>query len=365
MNTDTTDFFARLDKFAEEAQNDLTRTQQELREIDLLIRQSTAQIEPLAQRNAQIKTRVAQMEADINNYSREEIRSLYTAERESQLRLFMMRNEVGQLQGRQKMLEKYNSDLTNFVGLAELSPNDDAQGGSGEGNDRKPSAALFIGRVIEAEEEERKQLARQMHDGPAQSLTNLILHAEICERLFDADLGSARQELGNLRNFANGTFQKVRDFIFELRPMMLDDLGLAPTLRRYLSSYEEKTRVKVNYQLIGQERRLPSAIEITLFRATQELLHRAVQGVGATQVNVTLDMRRDEVMLTVEDNGPSGDNPVAATPDTTIGITAMRDRVTMLEGDVTFERPSGHGTRVQLRLPLPEESTALAPTSVS
>jgi two-component system sensor histidine kinase DegS len=79
-----------------------------------------------------------------------------------------------------------------------------------------------------------------MHDGPAQSLTNLILQAEICERLFDSDPVRARAELGNLKDAVTSNFQKVREFIFDLRPMMLDDLGLNPTLRRYVQEFEAK-----------------------------------------------------------------------------------------------------------------------------
>ena len=80
-----------------------------------------------------------------------------------------------------------------------------------------------------------------MHDGPAQSLTNFILQAEICQRFFDRNPDKAAEELENLKNDASMTFQKVRDFIFDLRPMMLDDLGVVPTVRRYTESFRRKT----------------------------------------------------------------------------------------------------------------------------
>ena len=97
-----------------------------------------------------------------------------------------------------------------------------------------------IVRIIEAQEQERQRLVRQLHDGPAQSLTNLILQAEICERVFDTDSERARHELGELKTAVTLTFQKVRDYMFDLRPMMLDDLGLIPTIRRYVDDYNEK-----------------------------------------------------------------------------------------------------------------------------
>ena len=86
--------------------------------------------------------------------------------------------------------------------------------------------------IVTAQAAERQRLSRQMHDGPAQALSNFILQTEIAMRLLDVDPAQAREELGNLKTSAMGTFQKVLNFIFELRTMMLDDLGLITTLRR-------------------------------------------------------------------------------------------------------------------------------------
>ena len=84
-----------------------------------------------------------------------------------------------------------------------------------------------------------------MHDGPAQALSNFILQTEIAMRLFDIDQEKARQELITLKNSATSAFQQVRDFVFELRPMMLDDLGLVPTLKRYVEAFKEQTNTSV------------------------------------------------------------------------------------------------------------------------
>jgi two-component system, NarL family, sensor histidine kinase DegS len=101
----TTDFLSRLETVLEGSKGELARAQQELREIDLLIRQSTAEVERLAQRNSQLRGQVAAMEANLDNYARDEIKNTYAAERESQLRLFVMRSQVEQLQNKQRLLE--------------------------------------------------------------------------------------------------------------------------------------------------------------------------------------------------------------------------------------------------------------------
>ena len=95
-----------------------------------------------------------------------------------------------------------------------------------------------------------------MHDGPAQALSNFILQTEIALRLFDMDQEKAREELVNLKNTATSAFQQVRDFVFELRPMMLDDLGLVPTLKRYVEAFKEQTNTNVRLAVSGVERRL-------------------------------------------------------------------------------------------------------------
>lgn len=354
MKTDT-DFLSRMTSYVDEFRNELERTQTELREIDLNIRQSAAEVERLSQRNAQMRSQVVRMESDLDNYARNEIKVAYVAERESSLRLFMMRSQVENLQSKQKQMEKYAHELGRVLELVQLLPTYETDGASdGKGPVGAPSAPLMA-RVIEAQENERLMLARNMHDGPAQSLTNLVLQAEICERLFDSDMTRARQELGNLRTSANSTFQKVRDFIFELRPMMLDDLGLAPTLRRYIATFEEKNRVGVHFTFIGQERRLAPAVEITVFRAVQELLNNAVRHAQATHVQVTLDLQGDVVSAVIEDNGGGFDVNEAITSNrksqTAIGIAALRERVEMLDGDISFDSALGRGTRVTLAIP--------------
>src|SRR5438105_10908037 len=126
-----------------------------------------------------------------------------------------------------------------------------------------------------------------MHDGPAQSLTNFILQAEICQRLLDRNPDRANKELGNLKTAASTTFQKVRDFIFDLRPMMLDDLGLAPTVRRYVDAFAEKSNIETRLSIIGEERRrMESHTEVMMFRSVQELLGYARDNANAAKVEI-------------------------------------------------------------------------------
>lgn len=333
-----------------ELQNELDRAQKEAKEVEILIRQSSSEVDKLTQTNTRLANKVRQMETNLETYPRQDIRELYSSFLESQMRLFMMRGQLEQLQGRQQHLAQYTSLLQRIIETARAGPF--PAGPSTTASSGAPS----IARIIEAQERERGRLARQMHDGPAQSLTNLILQAEICERLFDTDPAQARTELANLRNAVNATFQKVREFIFDLRPMMLDDLGLVPTLRRYLKDYQDKSGISVQFNLLGQERRLAGHMEVILFRGVQEMLRNVQKHAQANQAVVSLEFGQDLVTASVEDNGigfiPEELERSAGKP-AGLGISSLREQAQMLGGVFHIESTPGRGTKATLEIPLP------------
>jgi two-component system sensor histidine kinase DegS len=205
--------------------------------------------------------------------------------------------------------------------------------------------------IVKAQEAERQRLSRQMHDGPAQALSNFILQTEIAMRLLDADPAQAKDELGNLKMSAMNTFQKVRNFIFELRPMMLDDLGLVPTIRKYVDAFKEQTALDVNLTLTGNERRLEPYIEVMMFRAIQELLGNAARHSQATLIKVQLDMGNEALRVSVDDNG-KGFDTAQLQEGTSLGLKLIRERAEMLGGNFDIDSSAGKGTRVSFSVPV-------------
>lgn len=337
----------------ENTRQEYEQLQKELKEIDLLIRQSTAEVEKLAQRNAQIANKLRSMESSLDTIPRQDIKEIYTASNEAQQRLFLMRGQVEQLQSKQQYMERYAESLQRIL---------EASGSFMPGSNRdarsQPAQAPgenTIIRIINAQENERQHLSRQMHDGPAQSLTNLILQAEICERLFSTDPPRAQVELGNLKQAVTSTFQKVREFIFELRPMMLDDLGLNPTLKRYVQDYETKSEIACNLLISGEEQRLPPHMEVTIFRVLQGLLNNVREHANASHVQITLDVGRDRVDASVEDDGAGFDVQevlLASRQHKTMGLSTIQDQVEMLGGELQFDSGPGRGTKISLQIPI-------------
>ncbi len=336
--------------FLEECRKEYAQVQAELKEVDMLIQQTASEVDRLAQRSTQAANHLQQVEAHFDTVPRQDIREAYQALVETQQRLFTMRGQLEKLQSDQRHLQRY-------ARLLQRVQESWQEGAVPREQTPTPAEAVpAVVRAIEAQERERQILARQMHDGPAQALTNLVLQAEICERLFESNPDQARAELANLKAAVVATFQRVRTFISNLRPMMLDDLGLIPTLRRHVEDIGEGDGFRVNLTITGRERRFAPYKEVTAFRVIQELLTNARDVSYATRAQVNVDIGEDRILVSVEDDGSGfemselGRGGMVAER---MGLDTLRERVEMLGGRFQIESVPGRGTRALFEIPLP------------
>ena len=332
------------DVLQSEALSDLDQSQRALNEINLMLDQSQVELNKLAQRNTAITVHLQQVQAQLDSLPRADIRMAYDAALDSQQRLAVMRGQ----------LEKLQSDQTHLKRLIHYldSVKDLMAGGtpSGETTKAGPAATNQVEMLINAQESERQRLSRQMHDGPAQALSNFILQTEIAARLFEMDPTRAKEELANLKQAAMGTFQKVRNFIFELRPMMLDDLGLIPTIRKYTETFRDQNGIEVDIAITGTENRLEPYLEVMIFRALQELLGNAARHAQATQVKVLVNSEDTNFRLSVEDNG-KGFDPKDFEDSEGLGLHLIKERVELLNGSMVIDTKPGKGTRIVIDIP--------------
>lgn len=322
---------------------ELDETQKALREVTLMIEQSQGEVSKLTQRNAAITTHLHQVQTQFDKMAPQDIRNAYDAALDAQQRLFVMRGQLEKLQNEKAHLERFKATLERArAATGSASPAASSAGARG------PLASVEM--LVNAQETERQRLSRQMHDGPAQALSNFILQTEIAMRLMDVDAAQAREELSSLKSSAMGTFQKVRNFIFELRPMMLDDLGLAPTIRRYCDAFKEQAGLDVSLTVTGHERRLEPYLEVMMFRAIQELLGNAARHSQATLVKVNLDLGEDRVRVSVDDNG-KGFDPDSIQQGNNLGLKLIRERTEMLGGTFEIDSALGRGARILFAVP--------------
>jgi len=337
------------DLLKEEIKNSLEQRRRELKEIILMQEQSLIEMNKLTQRNASISTHLQQTQSQFDTLPRADIRMAYDSALDAQQRLFVMRGQVEKLQSDQV-------HLSEFVAMMEKVYNALEGGGLADAARKGTSStAHVVEMMIQAQEGERQRLSRQMHDGPAQALSNFILQTEIAMRLFDLDQIKARAELENLKLAATVTFQKVRDFIFELRPMMLDDLGLVPTLKRYVDIVKDQSNMDVRLLVTGKEHRLETYQEVMLFRAIQEILYNSVRHSQASSVKVQMDLGDTTIKITVNDDGRGFDADKMSDKGG-MGLKVIRDRVDMMGGNIEIESMLGQGTRVTFELPVQERT---------
>ncbi len=340
---------------------ELKRIRDKVNELKIQVDQTRLVVDRERQRNNDVFTELRTVQDNLDTIPRQDIRQKYDEAIEARSRFATMSAQLEKLQSSRDQLEQQQTILSETLrrlqGIDMLPSGANSSGGEGAEVTPKVGASMNIVRIIQAQEEERQRLARQMHDGPAQSLTNFILQAEICQRLFDRNPARAAEELHNLKDVASLTFQRVREFIFDLRPMMLDDLGVVPTVRRYVDAFREKNDIEVKLDVFGDERRLESHREVLIFRSIQELIGLARDYANANEIVVRLDMSGTLIKMAVEDDGRGFDAEAAFAgedgyhdPRVQAFIT-LREKFELVRGAVSVTSGENEGTAVRLELP--------------
>ena len=214
--------------------------------------------------------------------------------------------------------------------------------------------ALLLNQVITVQEEERRRIARELHDETAQSLASMLLGLSALQDVRSTK--AARAQARELHQIATRALAEVRRLAWGLRPSVLDDLGLVTALERYTEEFSRTRGVAVTLETAGLEQhRMPVAVETALFRIMQEALSNVARHAGARHVRVT--MRRDDgtVTLVIEDDGHGFEprRPSASASTTRgLGIHSMRERAAVHKGTLTIDAALGRGTRVAVEIPL-------------
>lgn len=322
----------------------------EVRELDLLIESTKTEVDRLKAREEQARGRIDEARADPSRATPEEVFAAADEHTTALARRMTMDGQLGQLQAKRKLLDRIRT-------LIEQAARQLQEQGPAPTAEAAPAfdEARLLQAVVETQEEERRRIARQVHDGPAQAMANVVLQSEISERLYEVDRDRSRAELAALRQMVNKTLQELRGFIFELRPMILDDLGLVPTLRRYVQTLIEKHKIRIDLGSTGRDRRLPAEDEIAVFRLIQDSLLERIEKGQAKQISVALDWKEEQLSVSLQSDGrdlpPDG--------ELTSGLRRS-ERVALLRG--TWEqgvRPDG---TVSLQVTMPVRP---APTLIS
>ena len=216
------------------------------------------------------------------------------------------------------------------------------------------------GRIIQAQEEERQRLARELHDEAAQALTSLLVHLRLLERAKTPAAAQARVK--ELRELPAQALEEVRRVALDLRPTILDDLGLGPALEWRVDEFNKAQDVRATIEIRGLERRLPRDVELVLYRVGQESLSNVRRHANANEVHVALWQEGTWVTIEVCDNGRGFDRDQVCEGPRGLGLVGMRERLAMIGGELIVDSAPGEGTRIIARAPV-QSNTAPDMTS--
>lgn len=347
-------------EIGEESRNEYDTLKSELSEIQEKVVLMIEQSERTELHSRFARNRLAEVSKHFSKYSDEEVREAYEKANDYQVKLALLHQEEKQLRDRRDHIERRLMKLGETMERADQLINQinvvinyltgDLQQVSHIVANAEEMQQFGL-KIIQAQEEERKKLSREIHDGPAQTMANVMLRSELVEKVLDHDgVDKAREEIRDLRKMVKDSLSEVRRIIYDLRPMTLDDLGLLPTLSKYLRNAEERTGISIRFKNLGRERRFPTHMEVAIFRFIQEAVQNAVKHADAAEIQVKMEMKDDLVTAVIKDDG-KGFDP-AQKKEGRFGLVGMKERINMLDGSISIDSKPGRGTLIMVQIPV-------------
>lgn len=212
----------------------------------------------------------------------------------------------------------------------------------------KENLQTYIELATEAQEEERRRLSRELHDETLQSLVGALV--EIAAISANENIENQRTHLSRIHTTLEETIANVRRYCKDLRPALLDDLGLIDAIDWLASDLQKRSEIEISIKIIGERGRLPSRDELLIFRVVQEALHNVERHSGATSLEILLIFNANTLSISISDNG-CGLSPVGPPIEAGLGLRGIDERTKLLKGKVTIESQPNRGTKIILEVP--------------
>lgn len=218
---------------------------------------------------------------------------------------------------------------------------------------------FFRKKILETQEMERQRIARELHDSIVQSLTSIVHKIEFCTKLMDMDTVRCKLELQTMSKMVKRIIEDMRQVIYDLRPMFLDDIGLDVTLEREAAKWRNTGKVLVDYQTEGIIKKLPPLTSLTVLRIVQEACNNTIKHSGAKNIKIILSYKKEKVKVEIEDNGCGFEvesiEHLHRDDGSGFGISIMKERVYLLSGKINIESIIGEGTKISVEIPIDKE----------
>lgn len=348
---------------AEQTRNEYQRLKSELQKVQADIALTIKEVEETRRLFKKARLHLAEVNSNLQQYSEADREVAYETAEQLLVRLTSLEQKERFLQQQRNELELSLRRLTDIMAKAEHMAahltvvlnylESDLQDLTYRIGELQQWQQLGLS-IIRAQEEERRRIAREIHDGPAQLLANIVMRTEFILRLLEVQPQMVKPELQALQQLVRTSLADVRKIIFDLRPMVLDDLGLVPAIKKYISNFQEDTNIFCEFNVFGAERRVHSGIEIALFRILQEALTNVRKHAAARFVSIKLEFLNNKINMLIRDDGKGFDcEKVIRDPASSgYGLLGMRERVQLLKGTLTISSAPGQGTTIMVSVPL-------------
>lgn len=323
-------------------------------------------VDELETKELKARNRLVVVSSNFKKYTEDDIKLTYEEAKILQIELAVLREQEVNLRQHRDSLEMR---LKKLQGTADKAKQLVAQVGvvlgyldqkMGEVVNKIEAASqekAFGEQIIKAQEDERLRVSREIHDGPAQLMANVIYQSSMCERLIDIDANRAKEGLQQLREQIRSCLTEIRKIIFDLRPMTLDDLGLVAAVEQFLEKFENRFGVKVDFEFMGNECRLNKHAEASMFRIIQESLNNVYKHAHVKKAKLKLVYTFENITMIIEDKGCGFITESLKTEKDKAecyGVMGMKERVKLLKGQFSLQSQPGCGTKLRIMLPVRE-----------
>lgn len=346
---------------SEDCRNQCLTLEQRLEEAIREARQVVEQVDEYEKKYQLARANLARVSKDFNMFSERDIQKAYQEAQDLMTELQTSRQKEIFLKRRrddlmielrkfeaiavraERMMENTRVAITILEGnLEELK---DAMGDAY----KKQQLALWIMEYLEME---RRKIARDLHDGPAQVLASILISIELISQYSHEDWDLARQELTHVRELGQQVLSEIRRIMYELRPGIMDEEGLVKNLINYLNDFQNKFDIYIDFECDTRSLHFDSQLEIALFRILQEALTNARKHAGVNKMSVHLEERDQHIALTIEDQGRGFEiEKVLQSQKESYGIIGMRERTELLNGKMEIVSSPGAGTQIRVEVP--------------
>lgn len=349
-------------EIGEQSRAEHDELERELHEVKQKVKETIDRCDKLDAEARLARGRLADISQAFDRYGEEDIRRAYERANNILIELSIVQEMEKQLKSRRDELERRILQLKKTVEKADklvgqisvvlnYLKGDLQQMGEIVADAREKQA--FGLKVVEAQEEERKRLSREIHDGPAQTLAQVLLGTDVIERVQKNEGPEAAvKELKKYKIMLRDALSEVRRIIYDLRPMTLDDLGLVPTLQKYLNRIVDQYKgINIDFRSFGAEKRLPSRMEAALFRLAQEAVQNACKHAKPSLIKVMVEFHDNKfVLLYIKDDGIGFDKNIKKVDS--YGLIGMKERVELLGGTIEIHSKKNQGTAVLIKIPI-------------